>query len=322
MQIRHLGPHRVGAIGFGAMSLGGAFGPTDEATGHAALDAAWEAGMTHIDVANIYGMGVAETVVGSWLRLRGHRPVIATKASIIPGPPRGIDNSAAHLRAELEASLRRLGRDHMELFYIHRREQSRPLEEVIETLSRLIDEGKIGGYGLSEVAPSTLRQAHEMLPCMAVQNEYSLWTRLPELGLIRACAELGVTFVPFSPLARGMLGDVPLAPPQDGFRSQNPRFTGANFVRNQAQVAGFRAFCHSRGWTTAATALAWVLQQGDHLLPIPGTRFAGNLREWLGAEAIRFTPADLAEIDRLLPPGWAYGDRYGDDQIIGVERYC
>ncbi len=322
MQIRHLGPHRVGAIGFGAMSIGGAFGATDEATGHATLDAAWEAGMSHFDVANIYGMGVAEEVIGSWLRLRGHRPVIATKAGIVPGPPRAVNNSAAYLRGELEASLRRLGRDHVDLFYIHRREQDRLLEEVIETISRLIEEGKIGGYGLSEVAPSTLRLAHEMLPCMAVQNEYSLWTRLPELGLIRSCAELGVTFVPFSPLARGMLGDVPLAPPQDGFRSRNPRFTGQNFTRNQAQVAAFRSFCHSRGWTTSATALAWVLAQGDHLLPIPGTRFAGNLREWLGAETIRFTPEDLAEIDRLLPPGWAYGDRYGDDQLIGVERYC
>ncbi|WP_112311643.1 aldo/keto reductase [Pseudogemmobacter bohemicus] len=322
MKTRKLGRHGVGAIGFGAMSFGGMFGTTDEATSLATLDAAWDAGITHFDTANIYGMGLSETVIGRWLKTRGHAPVIATKASIVDGTPRRIDNSDAHLRSELEASLRRLGRDHVELFYIHRREAGRPLEEVIGTLSRLIEEGKIGGYGLSEIAPSTLRLAHEIHPCMAVQNEYSLWSRQPELGLIQACAELGTTFVAFSPLARGMLGDTPLPLPTDGFRARNPRFTEPAFSRNTAKIDAFRVFCRERGWATAATALAWTLQQGDHILPIPGTRSAAHLSEWLAAERISLGADDLAAISRLLPAGFAEGDRYGDHQLPGVERYC
>ena len=324
MKTRRLGRNgpEVSALGLGCLSFGGLFGATTEAESLRTLDAAWDHGIDFLDVANIYGKGVSETVIGTWLATRGHRPKIATKAGIVGGSPHVVNNDPAYLRAELEGSLKRLGVDHVQLFYAHRHDPAVPAEDLAGTMQRLQEEGKILGYGLSEIAPYTLERAHAVHPVTAVQNEYSLWTRLPELGLIRSCAELGVTFVPFSPLARGMLGDVPLAPPQDGFRSRNPRFTGQNFTRNQAQVAAFRSFCHSRGWTTSATALAWVLAQGDHLLPIPGTRFAGNLREWLGAETIRFTPEDLAEIDRLLPPGWAYGDRYGDDQLIGVERYC
>lgn len=326
MRKRQLGPHAIGAIGFGAMSFGGLFGATDEATSLRCLDALWDMGITHIDTANIYGMGISETVIGTWLKARGFKPgegpVIATKASIVQGPPRRIDNSEAHLRAELDASLRRLGRDHVDLFYIHRREGERPLAEVIGTLSRLIEEGKIGGYGLSEIAPATLREAHGYLPCMAVQNEYSLWTRQPELGLLQACKELGVSFMAFSPLGRGMFGDRPLPLPNDSFRATNPRFMQPNFSRNSAIVDGFRRFAQSRGWTTSATALAWVLDQGDHIIPLPGTRFAESLREWQGADEIGFTDEDRAEIARLLPVGFAHGDRYGEHQLQAVERYC
>lgn len=320
MLTRKLGRHDVGAIGFGAMSFGGIFGPTDTAESLACLDAAWDAGITHFDTANIYGMGISETVLGEWLASRRHRPVLATKASFVQGPPRSIDNSESHLRAELEGSLKRLGRDHVELFYIHRRDTRIPLAEVVGTLTRLIDEGKIGGYGLSEVAPTTVRAAHAIHPVMAVQNEYSLWARQPELGLLRACAELGVAFIPFSPLGRGMFGDRPLPLPTDGFRSVNPRFTQPNFTANTRIIDGFRAFCRARGWTTAGTALAWVLAQGDHLIPIPGTRTAAHLREWL--DPPQLSPEDRAEIDHLLPPGFAHGDRYSDVQLQAVERYC
>ena len=324
MQHRPLGAKgpMVSAIGLGAMSFGGLFGPTDEAASLACLDAMLEEGITLLDTANIYGMGISETVIGSWLRSRRPQVTLATKAGIVSGPPRRIDNSANYLRAELEASLRRLGRDHVDLFYIHRREQDRPLDEVIGTLTRLIEEGKIGGYGLSEVAPSTIRSAHAIHPCRAVQNEYSLWTRQPELGVLQTCKALGIAFIAFSPLARGMLGETPLPRPDDGFRASNPRFSEPNFSANLARIAPFRAFCAARGWTTAATALAWVLQQGDHLIPIPGTRHAAHLRHWAQATTIRFTPEDRAEIDRLLPPGWAAGDRYGDHQLIAIERYC
>lgn len=322
MQTRKLGTASVSAIGLGAMSFGGIFGPTDEAESLACLDAMLDEGITFIDTANIYGMGISEDVIGKWLASRKPQVTIATKASVVNATPRRIDNSETHLRAELETSLKRLNRDRVELFYIHRREHARPLEEVIGTLSRLVEEGKIGGYGMSEVAPDTLRRAHAIHPCTAIQNEYSLWTRLPELGMIQACAALGVTFIPFSPLARGMLGDTPLALPTDGFRNTNPRFTEPNFTANVLKINEFRAFCALRGWSTPATALAWVLSKGNHLIPIPGTRSAANLRQFAQGAKITLTPEDHAEIDRILPPGFAYGDRYADHQTQAIERYC
>ncbi len=320
MKTRKLGTSHVSAIGLGAMSFGGVFGPTDEGTSLACLDAMLEEGITFIDTANIYGMGISEDIIGKWLASRKPQVAVATKASVVNGTPRYIDNSESHLRAQLDISLKRLNRDHVDLFYIHRREHTRPLEEVIGTLSRLIEEGKIGGYGMSEVAPDTLRRA--IHPCMAIQNEYSLSTRLPELGMIQACKALGTAFVPFSPLARGMLGDTPLALPTDPFRSTNPRFTGVNFAANTLQYNEFRAFCASHGWSTPATAIAWVLSRGDHLIPIPGTRSATNLRQFAQGVQIKLTSEDLAEIDRILPPGSAFGDRYADHQTLAVERYC
>ncbi|MEO8241719.1 MAG: aldo/keto reductase [bacterium] len=324
MKTRNLGANgpEVSEIGFGAMSFAGFFGATDEATSLACLDAVLDAGITFIDTANIYGMGVSEAVIGKWLASRKPQITLATKASVVNGPPRHIDNSATHLRAELEASLKRLNRDHVELFYIHRREHARPLEEVIGTLSRLIEEGKIAGYGLSEIAPHTLRLAHAIHPCTAVQNEYSLWTRQPELGLIQTCKALGVAFVPFSPLARGMLGDTPLARPTDFFRSVNPRFTEPNFAYNTHKLNEFRTFCDNRGWSTPATALAWILSRGDHLIPIPGTRTAAHICQCAAASTITLTPEDLAEIDRILPAGFAAGDRYADQNLLAIERYC
>lgn len=326
MQKRQLGANgpKVSAIGLGCMSFAGFFGPTDEETSLACLDAALGAGIDFWDTANIYGMGISEKVIGKYIA--AHKPdiTLATKVGIVPGPPRSFNNAADYIRAELEQSLENLNRDRVELYYIHRREADRPVEEVVETLAALIDEGLIGGYGLSEVAPGTLRRAHAVHPCMAVQNEYSLWTRQPELGVIEACAELGVAFIPFSPLARGMFGETPLAPEtfaDSDFRKSNPRFMQPNFGYNEAAVAGFRAFCHARDWTVSATALAWVLDKGDHLIPIPGTRTAAHLQEWLGAFDIVFTDDDRAEIARLLPAGFAHGDRYSDAQIVGVERY-
>ncbi len=310
----------VSDIAFGAMSFGGIFGATDEGESLACLDAMLDQGINFIDTANIYGMGVSETIIGTWLATRRPDVVIATKASYVSDPERRIDNSEGHLRAELEASLRRLGRDHVELFYIHRREHTRPLAEAIGTMSRLIEEGKIGGYGLSEIAPYTLRAAHAIHPCMAVQNEYSLWTRQAELGVIQECARLGVAFIPFSPLARGMLGEVALTQPTDGFRGTNPRFTGDNFAANSAKIQVFRDWCSARGWHTSAVALQWVLSHGDHLIPIPGTRKAANLRAWM--QNIHLTADDLAQIETILPVGFADGDRYGDHQLMSIERYC
>ena len=319
------GGPQVSAIGLGCMSFGGIFGPTDEAASQRCLDAAIDRGIDFLDIANIYGMGLSESVVGRFLKRRRADVKIATKAGIVSGPERRFDNSPAYLRAELDGSLQRLGVDHVELFYIHRREQARPIEEVADTLGRLIDEGKIGGYGLSEVSPGTLRRAHAVRPCRAVQNEYSLWSRQPELGLIQTCAELGVAFIPFSPLARGVFGDPPVDPRalQAGdFRLQIPRFHDPDWSLTATQIDRFRSFALDRGWTVPAAALAWVLDRGPHLIPIPCTRRAEHLMAWVTADQIAFSDADRAEIDRLLPVGFAYGDRYGSDQAAMVERYC
>ncbi len=327
MKRRQLGKGgpEVSAIGLGCMSLAGAFGPTDEAESFACLDAAREAGIDFFDTANIYGMGVSETVLGKWLALRKPAVAVATKAGIVKGKGRSFDNSDTYLRAELEGSLKRLGRDHVELFYIHRRQPEVPVEDVAGTFSRLIEEGKIGGYGMSEVSPTTLRRAHAVHPCRAVQNEYSLWTRQPDLGLIRTCAELGVAFVAFSPLARGVLSEVGVDPSRfakGDFRKPMPRFHEPNFSANMGMVQGFREFAASRGWTTSALALAWVLAQGEHVIPIPGTRTAAHLVDWAEADRIALSAGDLAGIERLLPAGFAWGDRYSDAQSVGVERYC
>jgi aryl-alcohol dehydrogenase-like predicted oxidoreductase len=326
MRIRKLGHHgpEVSSLGLGCLSFGGIFGPTTEAESLRTLDAAWEAGITFLDTANIYGKGVSETVMGQWLRTRHHRPHIATKAAFTENPARRIDNRPEHLRGELEGSLRRLGVDHVTLFYAHRHDPQIPAEDLAGTMQDLVREGKILGYGLSEVAPYTLERAHAIHPVMAVQNEYSLWTRQPELGLIQLCARLGVAFVPFSPLARGVFG-TPMADPATfapgEFRTRIPRFHPENWPQNRARLQGFHAYAASRSVTPAALALAWLLDRGPHVIPIPGSRSAGHLQAWLQAPEIDLTDEDRAEIDRILPPGWAWGDRYDDAQAGTVERY-
>ncbi|WP_435259978.1 aldo/keto reductase [Thioclava sp. FR2] len=327
MKKRSLGANGplVSAIGLGCLSFGGLFGETRLEDSLACLDEAWDCGIDFLDVANIYGNGRSEEAIGAWLRTRPHRPHIATKASIISGPKRGVDNSREHLRQELEGSLRRMGVERVDLFYMHRREFSRPIEDVAETMAELIREGKIGGYGLSEIAPHTLRRAHAVHPVSAVQNEYSLWTRTPELGLIQTCAELGVAFVPFSPLARGAFGDPMLDPDLHDlgpFRSQIPRFAPENWPANRERIVAYRSLALEMGHHPAALAIAWCLHKGDHLIPIPGTRTADHLRAWAGASEIRLSPSDLAAIEKVLPVGWAHGDRYSDDMAASVERYC
>lgn len=319
------GGPKVSAIGLGCLSFGGTWGRTSDSASQETLDAAWEQGITFLDTANIYGAGRSETQIGAWMRRTGHRPFLATKAGFSRGVPGGVDNSPAHLRSELEGSLRRLGVDHVDLFYIHRHELTRPIEEVADTMGRLADAGMIGGYGLSEVAPYTLRRAHAVRPVRAVQNEYSLWTRLPELGLIQTCAELGVAFVPFSPLCRGVLGGPGFDPARlepDEMRAAIPRFSPEHWPRNRPSIEALCAYARQRGLTPAALALAWVLDQGAHLLPIPGTRLAAHLRDWNGADAVRLSTEDHAAIDCLLPVGWAHGDRYNDSQTLTAERYC
>jgi aryl-alcohol dehydrogenase-like predicted oxidoreductase len=321
---------KVGAMGFGAMSFGGFYGPATEEESQQALAAALETGTTHWDVSDVYGMGLCEEIIGRFLKAhpsaRG-KIHLATKGGIkrtAGSNVRTFDNSPEYFRTALEASLKRLGVDHIDLYYVHRREQARPVEEVADTMARFIKEGKIKGYGLSEVAPSTVRRAHAVHPVMAVQSEYSLWSRLPELGLLQACHEIGAAFVAFSPLARaflcGTVRSIEGFGPSD-FRKANPRFIEPNFSANLKAIAPFLALAKRKGCTPGQLAPAWVLAQGDHIVPIPGSRFAKNVVENAGAAMLKLTADDLGEIARILPPGFAHGARYSDAQQVGVELY-
>ncbi|MEM1375655.1 MAG: aldo/keto reductase [Pseudomonadota bacterium] len=329
MQTRKIGDRDVSILGIGGMSFSDFYGETDEAESHAVLDAAVEAGVTHIDTANIYGMGKSEKAIGSWLAARGGRErfFIATKAGIARGvgaAAANFDNSASYLEAELDASLERLGVDHVDLFYIHRRDQSIAIEAVTETLARLIETGKIKAFGFSEISPASLRRAASVHHVAAVQSEYSLQTRVPELGLTQTCAELGTTLVAFSPVGRGLLTDLPPSAEKysesQPWMAANPRFTEPNLSANIAATEPLRELAASLGVSTAALALRWVYDRGEHIVAIPGTRSADRFREYLAAE--RIPAAAMEEVERILPPGWAHGDRYSHAQWNGPENYC
>jgi aryl-alcohol dehydrogenase-like predicted oxidoreductase len=326
MQQRKLGADGplVGAIALGCMSFGGSYGETDEAESHRTLARALELGVTHLDTSNIYGNGRAEEVIGSFLKGKKGNFRIATKAGIKVGPPRGFDNSPQYLRECLEGSLRRLGLDHVDLFYIHRRDQSIPIEDVVGTLVRFKEEGKIGGIGFSEISPASLERATAVHPVMAVQNEYALWTRLPELGLVQACARHGTALVAFSPLGRGMLADVlpdPARFHEKDFRRRNPRFNEPNFGCNREKVARFSTYAQGRGHSPSSLALAWVLARAPHIIPIPGTRSPKHLEQDAAGADIVLTQKDIEDIEAILPVGFAHGARYSDQQNIGPEGY-
>jgi aryl-alcohol dehydrogenase-like predicted oxidoreductase len=320
----------VSAVGYGAMSFTDFYGPVSEAQSHAVLAAALELGIDHLDTSNVYGMGLSERVIGSFLAGRKGPPpfTIATKAGIRRDPETGarsFDNSAGHLAAELEASLARLGVEAVDLFYVHRRDARVEIEEVTETLAGFVKAGKIRSFGFSEIAPSSLRRAAAVHPVAAVQSEYSLATRAPELGLVQACAELGTALVAFSPVARGLLTDRPPSAEtvaQSAFLKVNPRYTEPNLGVNLRLTDGFRALGREMGRPAASLAIAWLLHQGEHVLPIPGTRSPGHLRELALGASLELSASDLARIEAVLPVGWAHGDRYSAQQSIGPERYC
>lgn len=327
MKYRTLGKDgpKISAIGLGCMSLSGFFGPTDEKTSQDCLAAAVDVGINFLDIADVYGMGASESIVGRFVKDHPDTFKIATKCGIDVTPPRGFNNSEPYIRNALEGSFERIGVDYVDLYYIHRRDQNCPIEEVALTMGKLITEGKIGGWGVSEVSPTSIRRAHIVTPLMAVQNEYSLWTRLPELGVIQICDALDITFVPFSPLGRGMFTQEFLDLKQlknTDFRFNIPRFHEPNYSDNCQMIEGFKTYCADNGWMVSAAALAWILNQNDTMVPIPATRTAKHLFEWAQATTIAFTDADRAEIDRLLPVGFAYGDRYNDHLWNGPEKYA
>ncbi len=318
----------VSEVGLGCMSFAGMYGPTSEEEAHRTLAAALELGVDFLDTSNVYGMGVSESMIGSFIRGDAEKFTIATKGAICRDPETGkrsFNNRADHLRTELEGSLRRLGVDHVALYYIHRRDPEVEIEAVMETLLTFKAEGKIGGIGFSEIAPASLRRACAVGPVDAVQSEYSLWTRYPDLGMIQSCAELDVAFVPFSPVGRGIFGSVPPDPAQFGkgdFRQGNPRFTEPNFSYNLKKVEKFRALAGDLGISPIGLSIAWCLARGPHLIPIPGTRTAEHLAECAEGSGFAMTDAVMARIDAVLPVGWAHGDRYTHEQWIGPERYC
>lgn len=334
MQTRKLGRDGplVSAVGYGAMSFADFYGPTNETESHAVLDAAIDLGITHLDTSNVYGMGRSETAIGTYLAAHGSamrdKFTIATKAGITRDKETGqrcFDNSADHLTQELEASLKRLKTDAVDLFYVHRRDPAIEIEEVTETLAGLVKAGKTRSFGYSEIAPSSLRRAAAVHPVAAVQSEYSLSTRFPELGLVQACAELGTALVAFSPVGRSLLTDRPHTADRVAdlpFLKVNPRFQEPNLSKNIAMTEPFRALAKELGTSAAALSIAWLLAKGEHILPIPGTRSVTHLKEVAAGAELQLDAGALARLEEILPVGWAYGDRYSDDQWIGPERYC
>ena len=338
MKYRRLGKFGpdISAIGYGAMSFSNFYGPTDEAASHAILDKCRDAGLTHIDTADIYGNGFSEQVIGSYLKANGQQAKsffsLASKAGIYRSPEgvRSYRNDKAYLTQQLDHSLTVMGVEALDLFYVHRRDADTPIEEVTQTLADFIKAGKIKGFGFSEIAPSSLRRANEIHHVMAVQSEYSLGVRSPEMGLIQTCKELGTAFVAFSPVGRSLLTDKPHSIEKSQalpFLQHNPRFIEPNLSANIAITAPFRAYAKSLGLSAAGLAIAWLLKRDDHIIPIPGTRHLTHLDEVLAGA--NFALSDdlmkddiMTEIERLLPIGWAHGDRYNESQWNGPERYC
>ena len=330
-QLGKTGPH-LSAIGIGAMSFTDFYGKTSAAESHQVMTAALDLGVNHIDTANVYGGGLSETVIGSFLAKQGAQKTslfhIATKAGIAVDKESGrryIDNSPAYLQAELDASLARLGLDYVDLYYIHRRDADTPIEEVTETLAAMVKAGKIGGFGFSEIAPTSLYRAAAIHDVAAVQSEYSLSVRSPEMGLVQATAALGVSLVAFSPVGRSLLTDKPHSADSaaaSAWLKTNPRFIEPNLSANIEATAGFRKLAAEFGMSAAALAIAWLLHKGPHIIPIPGTRSADHLRQHCQGAAKSLSADDMARIETVLPIGWAHGDRYSDGQWVGPERYC
>ncbi|MEO9575706.1 MAG: aldo/keto reductase [Roseobacter sp.] len=317
----------VSSVGYGAMSFTDFYGPAVDAESLKVLDACVEMGITHIDTSNVYGMGRSENVIGEWLRARGgNNPfTIATKVGITRDPEHRFNNAPDHLTQSLDESLKRLGVEVIDLYYVHRRDTRHEIEEVTETMASFVKAGKVKAIGFSEIAPSSLRRAHAVHPIAAVQSEYSLSTRSPEMGLVQACAEIGATLMAFSPVGRALLTDRPHRAEQIEimpFLQGNPRFMEPNLSANLAYNAKFRALAADMGMPAASLAIAWVLHQGEQVMAIPGTRKLEHLKELVQGGEINLSAEDVARIETVLPIGWAHGDRYSVGQWAGPERYC
>ena len=322
MQHRRLRDLEVSALGLGCMGMSDFYGPRDEAESIRTIHRALELGVNFLDTADMYGPFTNEELVGRAIRGRRERVVLATKFGNVRGGGGeflGIRGDPEYVREACDASLRRLGTDHIDLYYQHRVDTQVPIEETVGAMAELVAAGKVRHLGLSEAAPETIRRASAVHPIAALQTEYSLWSREPEEEILPVCRELGIGFVPYSPLGRGFLtGQIrtpeDLAP--DDFRRSNPRFQGDNFARNMELVETVRAMAAEKGRTPAQLALAWVLAQGEDLVPIPGTRRAERLEENAGALDVSLTEADLARLEEAFPVGAAAGDRYANMSTV------
>ena len=329
MKTRKLGRGgpEVSAIGLGCMGMAAFYGQaSDETQATAVIHRALELGVTFLDTAEMYGPHTNEIQIGKALADRRDRAFVATKFGIGYNADRtalAVDGSPANVRRAIEGSLKRLGMDHVDLYYLHRVDANTPIEETVGAMGELVKEGKVRFLGLSEAAPETLRRGHAEHPITALQTEYSLWSREPEDELFATCDELGIGFVPYSPLGRGFLsGDIKsvedLAP--DDFRRSNPRFMGENFQKNIDLVHAVAAIAADKGVTAAQLALAWVLAQGETLVPIPGTRRIRTLEENAAAADLVLTADDLARIEAVFPKGAASGHRYAEAARSALNR--
>ena len=322
MRTARLGALTVPRIGLGAMGMSGTYGSADEAESIRTIHRALELGVTFLDTAEVYGPFHNEELLGRALKGRRDEVVLATKFGFIShsGRDGGLDSSPASIRVAVEGSLSRLGTDHIDLYYQHRVDPATPIEETVLCLSELVTEGKIRYVGLSEAGAQTIRRAHAVHPLAAVQSEYSLWTRDPEPEVLPVLRELGIGFVPYSPLGRGFLtGQIRSAADlEDGdFRKSNPRFVGENFAVNLRLTEEVRAIADEAGATPAQVAIAWLLAQGDDIAPIPGTKRVSRLEENAAADQVVLTAEQLEKLTAITPPA---GDHHNEAQMRLLDR--
>jgi aryl-alcohol dehydrogenase-like predicted oxidoreductase len=318
MQQRTLGKGglAVSAIGLGLMGMSEFYGPSDEAESIAVIHRALDLGVSFLDTADMYGVGHNERVLGRALKGRRDEAVVATKFGNVRGPNGerlGISGKPDYVRSACEASLKRLGIDVVDLYYQHRVDPDTPIEDTVGAMAELVQAGKVRHLGLSEASPQTIRRANAVHPIAALQTEYSLWTRDPEGEILATTRALGIGFVPYAPLGRGFLTgrfQKPEDLPEGDFRKSSPRWSPENFQKNLDLVEAVKQISAEKGCTPAQLALAWVLAQGEDIVPIPGTRRISRLEDNIGALDVRLSADDLGRLDAALPRGAAAGDRY------------
>jgi aryl-alcohol dehydrogenase-like predicted oxidoreductase len=325
MKYISIGGLEVSRIGLGCMSMSGYYNTREgsDAESVRTIHRALDLGVSHLDTAEIYGPYANEELVGRAIKGRREQVVLATKFGFVShagGGPRVLDSSPANIRTAVDGSLKRLGTDHIDLYYQHRVDPNTPIEDTIGALADLVSQGKVRYIGLSEASPSTVRRAHAVHPIAALQTEYSLWTREPETELIPLLRELGIGFVPYSPLGHGFLTGEIRSPAQlsdDDWRKNNPRFTGENFTRNLRIVDEVRAVAVEAAATPAQVALAWLLAQGDDIAPIPGTKRVARVEENIAAEQLELTTEQILRLNNLTP---AAGERHEAGNMAAIDR--